>query len=123
LTEAELLAIAMTSWGNALTCIDLWLTVLSGYLVTAYVAGSNMTHSQIYFVNFLFLGAALGLLSGHGAFAQTSIEAEALAFAMSTQRTEPPNGYVAWVVLVFYIIATFASLKFMYDIRCTDAGK
>jgi ABC-type multidrug transport system permease subunit len=60
MTEAELWQIQLMASSNGLTAIGLLLTLISGYLVTAYFVGSRLSVYQRTIISFLFiLGAGL----------------------------------------------------------------
>ena len=117
MTEAEILAVSHESWSNAISLVALFVSILSGYLIVAYLAGKNMTRSQIVIVNSLFVGLAGFLIMGQLAFASLSIEMDFIAIEMSTQRFVRPQPYIPYGLTIFYGICVIAALKFMWDVR------
>ena len=117
MTEAEILAVSHESWSNAISLVALFVSILSGYLIVAYLAGKNMTRSQIVIVNSLFVGLAGFLIMGQLAFASISIEMDFIAIEMSTQRFVRPQPYIPYGLTIFYGICVIAALKFMWDVR------
>ena len=117
MAEAELLEVSSMMWGNAISLMGLIITLISGYLIAAYIAGSGMTHSQAVIINILYIGFALFLILSMLAFGRSAGEMDTLAFEMTTQRTSPPTTYLAYSVAGFVSFCVFASLKFMRDIR------
>jgi hypothetical protein len=116
-SESELMEIGQALWGNSISVIAIYLTVLSGYLIVAYTAGAAMNSSQIRIINILYIGLSIFLLFGTVAFAINASEVDSLAFAMTTQRKIVPTPYFAYVISFFLIFCHLASLKFMKDLR------
>ena len=48
-----LLEVSFVAWGNTITLLTLLITVISGYLVVAYIAGAQMTRGQVILVSTL----------------------------------------------------------------------
>ena len=117
MVEAELLEISNMAWGNSIALVGLVITLISGYLIAAYIAGANMTHSQSVIINILYVGFAVFLILSFFAFAQSALEMDAIAYEMSTQRSIGPRGELAYAVGIFMGFCVLASLKFMWDIR------
>jgi hypothetical protein len=117
MTEAELMAVSQESWSNAISLVAIFVSILSGYLIVAYLAGKNMTRSQIVIVNTLFIGLAGFLVLAQLAFSNTSAELDYLALQISTQRSVEPQPYLAYTLTMFYGICIIAALKFMWDVR------
>jgi hypothetical protein len=46
MNEMEILEVSNIMWGNAISLMGLVITLISGYLIAAYIAGHGMTHSQ-----------------------------------------------------------------------------
>jgi hypothetical protein len=117
MVEAELLEISSMAWGNSIALVGLIITLISGYLIAAYIVGANMTHSQSVIINILYLGFASFLVLSYFAFSQRASELEAIAYEMSTQRSLGPREELAYAVGIFMGFCVLASLKFMWDIR------
>ena len=117
MTEAELVSAAQASWANVIALIAIMLSILSAYLVVAYMAGNKMTHSQAVIVSSLFVLVSIFLLWGSFVLVQRAIEMATLAIDMSTQRTLGPTPNVARAIVIIFGICSLASLKFMWDVR------
>jgi hypothetical protein len=116
-TEAELLAVSHESWSNAISLVALFVSILSGYLIVAYMVGKNMTRSQIVILNTLFLGLSGFFVLGALEFARISLEMEYLALEIGTQRIVEPQAYLPYGLTMFYGICIIAALRFMWDVR------
>lgn len=117
MSESELMEISQATWGNAISIIAIYITVLSGYLIAAYIAGAAMSSNQIRIINTLYIGLSIFLLAGSLGFALNAAELNSLAYAMTTQRKIVPTPYLAYVIVFFLAFSHLASLKFMKDIR------
>lgn len=117
MVEAELLEISSMTWGNSIALVGLVITLISGYLIAAYIIGANMTPSQSVIINMLYVGFASFLILSFFAFSQAAMELDALAYEMSTQRSSGARPELAYAVGIFMSFCVLASLKFMWDIR------
>ena len=93
MTESELLAHAADSYPNSFTCFAMFVTMLTGYLITAYVAGGDLIRSQVVIINSLYLVLAGGTIYGGFMFllvAEDS-DSDSVAWAMTTQRSQLPG--------------------------------
>ena len=117
MAEAELLEVSNIMWGNSISLMGLVLTLISGYLIAAYIAGSGMTHSQAVIINILYIGFCSFLILSMLAFSHSAGELDTIAFEMTTQYASLPATYLAYAVAAFASFCLLASLKFMWDIR------
>lgn len=117
MTEAELVSAAQSVWANVIALIAIFLSILSAYLVVAYMAGKKMTQSQAVIVSSLFILVSTFLLWGSFVLVQRAIEMATLAIDMSTQRTLGPTPNVARAIVIIFGICPLAALKFMWDVR------
>jgi hypothetical protein len=117
MVEAELLEISNMAWGNSIALVGLVITLISGYLIAAYIIGANMTHSQSVIINILYVGFASFLILSFFAFSLGATELDTIAYEMSTQRSNEPRAELAYAVGIFMSFCILASLKFMWDIR------
>jgi hypothetical protein len=117
MTESELLEHGAAFWSNAIALTAIFITILSGYIISAYVAGKDMTRSQIIIVNTLYLGISTLLLLSMLVTGQTALEMEKIAFEITVQRKHPPGDFFPYVLIVFWTFCVLLSIKFMWDIR------
>ena len=117
MSEAELLEISNIMWSNAISLLGLAITLISGYLIVAYIAGANMTRAQTIIINILYIGFMLFLIMTMLSFSYSAGELATVAFEMSTQLTTPPRTILAYTIGAFVTFCAAASLKFMWDIR------
>lgn len=115
--EAELLVAGLSAYANSLAAFAVYVTMLSGYLVVAYMAANQMTRPQTIIVNILYSLLSAVIAAAFYNFAQAGYENTQLAIAMSTQRVVGPMPMVAETALVVIMFCYLASLKFMWDAR------
>ena len=119
MTEAELLAASSACWSNCIALVAIYVSILSGYLIVAKIAGKSMTRSQIVIVNIIYVGLTTFLIIAEASFTIAAIDMDRLAIELTTQRSEAFYSYsfLAHVLTIFYFICALASLKFMWDVR------
>ena len=93
------------------------LSVVSAYLIVAYLAGSKLTHSQAVIVNSLYVLVSVFLVWAMFVLAQRGIEVATLAIDLSTQRELGSTPNVARALIAVFGVCSLASLKFMWDVR------
>ena len=93
------------------------LSVLSAYLVVAYLAGSKLTRSQVVIVNSLYILVSVFLVWAMFVLSQRALEVATLAINISTQRELAPTPNVALALVAMFGVCSLASLKFMWDVR------
>ena len=117
MTEAELVSAAQALWANVIALMAILLSVVSAYLIVAYLAGSKLTRSQAVIVNSLYILVSVYLVWGSFSLAERAIEHATIAIDMSTQRELGPTPNVARALVALFGVCSLASLKFMWDVR------
>ena len=117
MTEAELVSTAQALWANVIALMAILLSVMSAYLIVAYLAGSKLTHSQAVIVNTLYVLVSVFLVWAMFVLAQRGIEVATLAIDLSTQRELGSTPNVARALIGLFGVCSLASLKFMWDVR------
>ena len=100
----------------------MFISILSGYLIIAYLAGINMTRSQVVIVNTLYILLMILMMAAMFSITLRANEMAMLSFQMSSQRTISPHGFMPLIAVIFFFFCTIASLKFMWDVRHPDDG-
>ena len=99
-----------------LTALALYLTVLSGYLVAAYVVGEELDQFQLFFINAIFLLFSITLAFYFFVMMYLGLD------------TSPSGPAANWSFIFLYafgasqILALLGALKFMRDIRTRKRG-
>ena len=115
MSEYELAELTTGAMGNFLTSFTIFVSIVTAYAITAFVAGARLSNIQASVVNACFLvsSSVIGLLSVliFGVFLR---RAQALA-EMSGTAVGPVN--FTWFVAGLYIALTVGCLVFMWNIR------
>jgi uncharacterized protein (TIGR00369 family) len=116
---ADYLEAATSYFGLTMDTLSFYMTVTSGYLVVAYLAGEKLSRSQIAVISTLYIFMASTATYGLYAFV-----ARGSAFALKHSAIDPGMVVYATPVLSIVLSATLAggiiaSLLFMWNIRRT----
>ena len=117
MSEAELFQSAQAVWSNALSLMVVIISLLSGYLVVAYVVGKELTSSQVLIVNGLYILLSTFVLMGLYTFSNRATELANLSLAMSQTRELGPQNWIPLGMVLIFVVCIAASLKFMREIR------
>ena len=117
LTAYELIDLAASMYANSATMYAILLTIVSGYLVVAYIAGAKLKRGQVVIVNALFLITCLTTIAALASFSQVAQE-----FAMAGVEARGREGSLASYFSSYFIFAIdfliiISCLKFMWDVR------
>ena len=117
MTEAELIQTAQAIWGNVITMCTIEITLLTGYIVVAYLAGNDLNRSQVVIVNTLYILLSIFALMSIYSMSMRATEMAVLSISMSEQRNLGPTLWLPIGVAVIFAFCLLASLKFMWDVR------
>jgi len=117
MSEAELFQSAQAVWSNALSLMVVIISLLSGYLVVAYVVGKELTRSQVTIVNGLYILLCAFVLMGLYTFSNRATELANLSLAMSQTRELGPQNWIPLGMVFIFVVCIAVSLKFMWEIR------
>jgi hypothetical protein len=98
----------------------LYFALVSGYLITAFVAGARLTRLQVLVVNSLFLVWTLGLLVGWLSALEAARELEKAILQLDAPTVSTGLGAASAASYSFAIVqllGILASLVFMWSIR------
>ena len=119
LTEYELADLALTAQGNATPITALFVTIMSGYLIVAWLAGKKLTRAQIIFVNALFIFFQFNLILGWSV-----TWARAYKLGTTLQSIDPvfySVGLNSTATLILFAVTMLASIpgciNFMWNVR------
>jgi hypothetical protein len=118
MTEYELAELTTGAMSNFLTSFTIFVSIVTAYAITAFVAGKKLSTLQVSVINTCFLIAcgAMGLLF-------------VLIFRVFLRRAQTLDTFdesivvagplvdFSWVVGVLYIILTCGSIIFMWNVR------
>ena len=114
------LNIAPQALSNSIAFFMGFLSLVSAYLVVAYVVGKELLRSQVIVINFLFAVSAILTIFGNAVTARNSIQAHYLGSLNVEEMTPLPEPLIYFIPLSLIFIdfcIVLASLKFMWDIR------
>jgi len=115
MTFFELAELLRENINSGMDAITLYLTVVTTYLVAAYLAGEKMTLFQAFLTTSLFTVFALVFTFGSVAFFQSTTEITA-RFGEEVGISTFPIQY-AWAIGFAEIFGILGSLRFMFDVR------
>jgi hypothetical protein len=117
MSEAELWELILISQGNMGAKLAVYISVVSGYLIVAYLIGQKLNTVQCATVTILF--AVTGLMLTTASYAFLSRGAFLMQFTDTTYRS-PASAVIPFapaILSLILILGLGASLKFMWDIR------
>lgn len=115
MTFFELAGLVRENINAGMGAITLYLTVVTTYLVAAYLAGEKLTRFQVFLTTSLFIIFAVVFTTGSVAFFRSTTEITA-RFGNDVGISTFPILF-AWAVGCAEIFGILGSLKFMFDVR------
>ena len=117
MTEYELQELAFTAGGLGINFSALLITLISSYLVVAYIAGSDLTRQQVTLVNVLFLfTSSLFLYGAISSFVKQLNFVEKLRI-LDAENYYPVTPLVVIAVTTTFLLIVLASIHFMWSVR------
>ncbi len=117
MTEYELADVISSYAVQGGTFFTIWLTILSAYAVVAYVVGKNLTTYQISWLNTLYLFATFSAIYGFSGSFYTQVFYIELIKEINPDSPQRMRNEMTFVTTALATFGTFATLKFMWDIR------
>ena len=117
MTEADLIEAIAAFNSSTQSWMGLYMSILSAYLIVAYLAGENLTRSQVTIVSICF--ATFAFLSAYSGVANAT---RILEFSTELRELNPRRIFAvsAWVIIMVKVLlygGIFVALKFMWDVR------
>ena len=113
--DADYLALMVEYGVAAMTAMGMYITVASGYLITAYLVGRQLSALQTAIITVLFTWFALFMALGTGGYFSRSV------YFYESLLVKPPgiamNFWIIFVAVGFELLGIIACLKFMWDVR------
>ena len=115
MSEYEVTSLAASMMSNFLASFTIYVTIVTTYVITAFVAGSRLTFFQLSIVNACFTTSAvvIGFLSVTIYQRATSLAARTWGLAGTVA---PPFDFT-WVILLLYLCLLLGSYLFMSSVR------
>jgi hypothetical protein len=118
MSQYEVLDLAQSALSNSTASYAIFLSIVSGYLITAYLVGADLTRAQVRLLTTLFLivtAVATWSMSGFLYWAdQYSMMARGEGVARTIVSTQP---FLPIVVATINILTVAGCLFFMWNIR------
>lgn len=117
MTEHEYAELVATYSSNAGAFFALYLTIISGYLITAFVAGTRLSTVQAFILSFGFVVAAFVTTWGSMGAGLTQVYYTQRLLELNPQS---PQANREWVMLTLGSLmcgGTLAALFFMWNVR------
>ena len=117
MTEYELAdAVASYASGGG-TFFTIWLTILSAYAITAYVAGRDLSTFQVTWLNGLYLFTAiLAIFAFHGQFNVQVFYVQEIK-SLRPDSPQVMSSTILYSVTSVAAIGTLVTLAFMWQVR------
>ena len=115
--EAEMIQAAQATWGNTISLVAILITLISGYLIAAYLVGSQLGRTQVVIVNTLYVLLSTFLLMSTYNLSIRATEMAAIAIEMSDKRILTPQLWIPMGMITIFSFCLVASLNFMWDVR------
>ncbi len=120
MTEYEAVTLAQSLLSNASNMYVIFITFLSGYLLVAHLAGKSLTSSQLILIATLYMPTMIYTLYGWHSFTQLGAHYMAIANGLSEEASRGEQRLLYFGLFINLAI-TLAPLKYMYDIRRSNA--
>ncbi|MDH4002829.1 MAG: hypothetical protein OEU52_16420 [Xanthomonadales bacterium] len=117
MTEYELADIIATYSSNSGTFFATYLTVLSGYLITAFVAGERLNTQQAFILNTGYIIATFVMIFATYGAGSTQVHYTQKLVALAADSPQLNRDWVMNVTAMVMIGGVVASLYFMWSIR------
>jgi hypothetical protein len=118
MSQYELLDLAQSALSNSTASYAIFLSIVSGYLITAYLVGAELTRAQATLLTTLFLVVAVIATWAMSAFVYWADQYSAMArregVASMIMSTQP---FLPIVVATVNTLTVAGSLFFMWNIR------
>jgi hypothetical protein len=117
MTEAEL----VESWGlflgNSQAGLGLYVSILTGYLIVAYLVGAKLTRVQVWIVTTLFTFASTSVSLWFSAWWGRALEFALEAKELNPNRRVDNSPEALWIFTIMLWLGIVASLYFMWTVR------
>ena len=122
MTPYELIDLAQSTYGNGTAAYGVFLTVVTAYLVTAYVVGAELSRYQVTVLTILFLlvtGILVFTISSYVFYGNHySVLARAAALGAEAEGpTWAPKQWFPAFLTIVNVTTVVASLSFMWKSR------
>jgi len=117
MTEAELIEAWGLFLGNSQTAMALYLSILSGYLIIAYLVGRKLSRTQVIILSTMFVFASSFCTLVLTVWWQRALEFALEAQAINPERIVSNSKDAVRMVAALFSLGILASLYFMWNVR------
>ena len=117
MSEGEIVEAITAYYDLVISLVGLYITVISAYLIVAYLAGSKITGSQMMIISTLFVVMAGVVTYGAYGFLRRGFDYIDMQSALSPELTNYATPLLAYLLPGLMLGGIFAALKFMRDVR------
>ena len=117
MTEYEYAELIATYSSNAGTFFATYLTALSGYLITAFIAGSRLKTVQVTVLNTGYVVAVVVLIWGTYGAGMTQVHYTNMLMELEPASPQSGRGWVFTTVSILMAGGLLASIYFMWNVR------
>ena len=117
MSEYELADLVRSISADSLVFLPMLLSVVSGYLVVAWVVGARLTLAQVSLVNTLFVSVVTMFCFGWVNRVQLALVYQSELLDLNPARRELIGPWLVPATLAYVSITAIACIKFMWDIR------
>jgi hypothetical protein len=117
MTESELVEAWGIFLGNSQTAMALYLSILSGYLIIAYIVGRKLSRVQVIILSTMFFFASAFCTLVLTTWWQRALEFAHEARAINPERIVSNSQEGVYTVAVLFSVGILASLYFMWNVR------
>ena len=125
MTEYELLDVIEAINGNSINATGVYFSVLTAYLLVAYIAGSQLTKYQAIFINIVFVFYNFIALSNLAGMINTRMGLYARLIEMSGEAKVVSDEALIAIISVFILmrlLLVVGAMGFMWQIRHPKTG-
>ena len=116
MTEVEAVTLTQSILANASNAYTVFLTVLSGYLLVAHLAGKSLTFGQLTIITTLYICVMAYSLYIWFGFSQAGLHYQGIAAELRGSMDFSDDRGAVFGLILNSIVA-LAPLKYMWDIR------
>jgi len=117
LTEYEIADLAATWQSTTTPTSALVITILSGYLIVAWLVGNKLTRAQVVLVNTLFVFFQFSMIAGWAMRWALSYKYSMELYSIDPGFYEAPASIPLIIFGAAMAVSVIACLKFMWDVR------
>ena len=117
MTEQELAELISDYSSQGGAFFGLWITIVTGYLIAAYLAGDRLNRSQVFILNTFYVWvSSLVRVGFYGSFNTQAHYTRELK-QMVPDSPQMMTWNLGFAVTIATVLGVLATLKFLWDIR------